>query len=123
MSINYIPGHNPPDNAQHRREKHSRELCVRTAIKIMLLKQIINHIRDMRKQSIKSDDMNEEQLYYLQEGFREGLCASAMMIADEMDECYSEMLNGIFPEDSYLDKEEEWWHTHDDSDVGTDERL
>ena len=86
-------------------------------IPIQNLKKYINDIRDLRKGTIKSDDLGEEQLYYLQEGYREGLCAAAMYLADELDaeigECH------------YLELEEQWWHYHNDEegDIGTDERL
>ena len=39
---------------------------------IINLKKYINGIRDMRKETIKSDTMTDEQLYYLQEGYKEG---------------------------------------------------
>ena len=86
-------------------------------IPVQNLKKYINGIRDLRKETIKSDDLNEEQLYYLQEGFREGLCAAAMYLADELD--------AEIGEGHYLENEEIWWHYHndEDSDVGTDERL
>lgn len=87
-------------------------------IPVQNLKKYINGIRDLRKGTIKSDDLNEEQLYYLQEGYREGLCAAAMYLADELDaltDC----------EFDFLKFEEIWWHYHNDEegDVGTDERL
>lgn len=91
------------------------------------LKRYINQIRDMRKETIACDDLGEEQLYYLQEGFREGLCACAMMLADELDaelqtypECPEE-----YPSDCLIDLEEEWWHTHndDEGDIGSDDRY
>ena len=84
---------------------------------IKLLKKMINEIRDIRSYSIKSDDIGEEELYYLQEGFREGLCGASMVLADELDM--------ICNNDIYLKAEEEWWHTHNDSegDVGNDKRL
>ena len=86
-------------------------------IPVQNLKKYINGIRDLRKGTIKSDDLNEEQLYYLQEGFREGLCAAAMYLADELD--------AEIGEGHYLEKEEIWWHYHndEDGDIGTDERL
>lgn len=86
-------------------------------ISIQNLKKYINGIRDIRKGTIKSDDLNEEQLYYLQEGFREGLCAAAMYLADELD--------AEIGEGHYLENEEIWWHYHNDEegDIGTDERL
>ena len=123
MLINAIPSHDAPDNAPHRRKLFSRELSNRTAIEIMLLKQVINRVRDMRKQAIKSDDIDDEQLYYLQEGFREGLCAAAMMMADELDKEYSEFLDDMDQKESFLEKEECWWHTHDNIDIGSEERL
>lgn len=84
---------------------------------IQKIKKYINDLRDLRKETIKSDDLNEEQLYYLQEGFREGLCAAAMYLADELD---SELGSG-----HYLENEENWWHYHNDEegDIGTDKRL
>lgn len=90
-----------------------------SAIELFLkdyLKKRINDLRDMRKYTIKSDTMTEEQLYYLQEGYREGLCASAMMLADELDS----VTDGT---EMYSEKEEQWWHYHDDKDTGTEERL
>lgn len=123
MLINAIPSHDAPDNAPHRRKLFSRELSNRTAIEIMLLKRVINRVRDMRKQAIKSDDIDDEQLYYLQEGFREGLCAAAMMMADELDKEYSEFLDDMDQKESFLEKEECWWHTHDNIDIGSEERL
>ena len=83
--------------------------------KIKNLKKYINNLRDLRKQTIKSDELNEEQLYYLQEGFREGLCAAAMMLADELD--------AEIGYEKYSELEEEWWHTHTDENgnIGTDE--
>ena len=84
---------------------------------IQKIKKNINDLRDLRKDTITSDELNEEQLYYLQEGFREGLCAAAMYLADELD--------GELGEGSYLENEEKWWHYHNDEegDIGTDERL
>jgi len=96
--------------------------------KINLLKKCLNELRDMRKYTIKSDDLGEEQLYYLQEGFREGLCAAALILAEEFD---AELINDenypeIYGEDNYISMvEENWWHTHTDEngDIGTDERY
>ena len=86
-------------------------------IPVQNLKKYINGIRDIRKGTIKSDDLNEEQLYYLQEGYREGLCAAAMLLADELDAEIGEV--------HYLKNEENWWHYHNDEeyDICTDERL
>lgn len=84
-------------------------------MKTIDLKKYINEIRDLRSQTIKSDDLSEEQLYYLQEGFREGLCAAAMYLADELD--------AEIGEAHYFELEEQWWHTHDKKDIGSVERL
>lgn len=80
------------------------------------VKNLINNLRDLRKHTIHSDDLNEEQLYYLTEGYREGLCSAAMMLADELDAMCGEGT-------TYLEDEENWWHTHDENDIGTEERL
>ena len=67
------------------------------------LKQLIKDIRNISKEQIKSDDLIEEQLYYLQEGYKQGLASVAMMIADDLDaetDC----------ENEYLEHEEEWWN-------------
>lgn len=94
---------------------------------ICTLKKMINQLRDYRAYTIKSDDMDEESLYYLQEGYREGLCSAAMLIADELDaiiqedpDCPEEYHDGLL-----MDLEEQWWHTHNDEqgDIGSDERL
>ena len=80
------------------------------------LKRYINNIRDLRRHNIKCDTMTDEQLYYLQEGYREGLASTAMMLADELDaltDC----------EFDFLKSEEIWWHTHNEKDIGTEERL
>lgn len=91
------------------------------------LKKMINQLRDYRAYTIKADDMDEESLYYLQEGYREGLCSAAMLIADELDaiiqedpDCPEEYRDGLL-----MDLEEQWWHTHNDEqgDIGSDERL
>ncbi len=92
-----------------------------------ILKRLINNLRDMRSYTIKSDDLGEEELYYLQEGYREGLCAAAMMIADELDATVQsdvECPEG-FPDDLFMDLEEQWWHTHNDEegDVGSPDRY
>ena len=95
--------------------------------KIELLKRLINQLRDYRAYTIKSDDITEEQLYYLQEGYREGLCSAAMMIADELDatlqedpDCPEEYTDGLL-----MDLEEQWWHTHNDDtgDIGSTDRY
>ena len=86
-------------------------------IPVQNLKKYINDIRDLRKSTIKSYDLNEEQLYYLQEGYREGLCAAAMYLADELD--------AEIGEAHYFELEEQWWRYHNDEegDNGTDEQL
>lgn len=88
--------------------------------KVELLKKCINNLRDLRKMAIKSDDLNEEDLYFLQEGYWEGLCSAAMTLADELD-----ALDTYDGEDydSYIEQEEDWWHTHDEFDIGGEERL
>ena len=87
-----------------------------------LLKRLINQIRDQRKYTINSDDLNEEALYYLQEGYREGMCSIAMMLADELDAVLSSDPDYDL---NLLQQEEMWWHTHNDEegDVGSPERL
>lgn len=87
-----------------------------------LLKKLINQIRDCRKYTIKSDELNEEQLYYLQEGYREGLCSTAMMLADELDAVLSSDPDYDI---NLLEQEERWWHTHNDDkgDIGSEDRL
>lgn len=124
MSVNHIQEHEPPTDP-HIKEESERVLTVFTTDRILILKRLINQLRDMRKQTIKSDDMTEEQLYYLQEGFRKGLCAAAMMMADELDKEYSELLYSIDQflysmdqKELFLEKEECWWHTHDNLDIG-----
>lgn len=94
---------------------------------INTLKNLINNLRNMRSYTIKSDDLGEEELYYLQEGYREGLCAAAMMLADELDaivqdcsDCPEDYPNGLF-----MNLEEQWWHTHNDNegDIGSSDRY
>lgn len=94
---------------------------------IDVLKGLINTLRDTRKYTIKSDSLNDEQLYYLQEGYREGLCSAAMTIAEELSaelqdfpECPEE-----FDDNMLVEIEEEWWHTHNDEegDIGSPERY
>lgn len=95
--------------------------------KINVLKNLINQLRDMRSYTIKSDDLGEEELYYLQEGYREGLCSAAMLIADELDVALQELAD--CPEDynngTMINLEEQWWHTHndDEGDIGSPERY
>jgi len=95
--------------------------------KIEILKKLINSLRDIRKGTIRSDDMTKEQLFYLQEGFREGLCTSAMIIADELDACLQEMPDSpeSCQEGLFMELEEQWWHTHndDEGDIGSPDRL
>jgi len=90
------------------------------------LKHLINTLRDMRSYTINSDDLGEEELYYLQEGYREGLCAAAMTIADELDAIVQEDPNCPEEYDGLLmDLEEAWWHTHNDDkcDIGSPDRY
>lgn len=93
---------------------------------IELLKKMINQLRDYRAYTIKADDMSEEQLYYLQEGYREGLCSAAMLIADELDAILLEDPDCPEEYDGVLmNLEEMWWHTHNDEegDIGSSDRL
>lgn len=92
---------------------------------IETLKTLINTLRDMRSYTIKSDDLGEKELYYLQEGYREGLCAAAMTIADELDAIIQEDPNCPESYDGLLmDLEESWWHTHnDEGDIGSPDRY
>lgn len=91
--------------------------------KINILKNLINQLRDMRSYTIKSDDLGEEELYYLQEGYREGLCNADILIVDELDAAFQELPD--YPEelDNSLmtDLEEQWRHTHndDEDDIGS----
>ena len=87
--------------------------------KIKDLLNSINAIRDLRARTINSDVLNEEQLYYLQEGFREGLATAAIRLARQIDN-----IDGI-PSKYFEFYEEKWWHTHTDEkngDKGTDDR-
>lgn len=74
------------------------------------LKELINSLRELRQKPIHSDDLDKEQLYYLTEGYREGLCSAAMMLADELDALY----DGSLKDTNYLEEEEDWWHDHDE---------
>ena len=74
------------------------------------LKKLINNLRDMRSEDLKSDTLPEEQLYYLNAGYKEGLCSAAMMLADEIDA----ELGEIIPGESYIEKEEDWWACDED---------
>ena len=79
--------------------------------KINILKNLINQLRDMRSYTTKSDNLGEEELYYLQEGYREGLCTAAILIADELDTALQELLDCPEGLDNGLmtDLEEQWW--------------
>ena len=68
MPINFIPDHDAPDNAPHRRNVNQNNLAVFTVDRIMVLRW---------------HDQKE----------------------------------------SFLEKEECWWHTHDNLDIGSEERL
>ena len=87
---------------------------------IETLKRAINNLRDLRAQTIKSDELNEEQLYYLQEGFREGLAASAINLAGIVDSYLSEEYGPGYPIGMMSRLEDEWWHIHtdDNGDMG-----
>ena len=78
--------------------------------KINILKNLINQLRDMRSYTIKSDDLGEEELYYLQEGYREGLCNADILIVDELDAAFQELPD--YPEELdnglMTDLEEQW---------------
>ena len=87
---------------------------------VNLLKHLINEIRNARQYTISSDTLSEEAIYYLQEGYREGLCSAAMTLADELDARLSEDPDY---DTNALEKEEIWWHNHDPKDIGTEERL
>ena len=95
--------------------------------KINILKNLINQLRDMRSYTIKSDDLGEEELYYLQEGYREGLCNADILIIDELDAAFQELPD--YPEELdnglMADLEEQWWHTHndDEGDIGSSDRY
>lgn len=67
------------------------------------LEQLIKEIRDLSKEQIESDDLTEEQLYHLREGFKQGLFSTALLLADELDA----ETNG---DNGYLEQEEEWWN-------------
>jgi len=94
---------------------------------IETLKTLINTLRDMRSYTIKSDDLGEEELYYLQEGYREGLCSAAMLIADELDATLQELPDcpEDYPEGMLMNLEQSWWHTHNDDkgDIGSQDRY
>ena len=94
--------------------------------KINILKNLINQLRDMRSYTIKSDDLGEEELYYLQEGYRKGLCNADILIVDELDAAFQELPD--YPEELdnglMADLEEQWWHTHnDEGDIGSSDRY
>ena len=68
------------------------------------LKKLLENLRDLRKHPIQSDGMSEEALYYLNKGYKEGLCSAAMTLADELD-AIDGGGDGLF-----MEMEEEWWH-------------
>ena len=82
------------------------------------LKKLINNLRDMRSKELESDTFPEEQLYYLNVGYKEGLCSAAMVLADEIDAELEEIISG----ESYIEKEEDWWACDEDQ-MKINERL
>ena len=101
-------------------------MCMGMNSSITLLKKCLNELRDMRGEKIKSTELSEEELYYLQEGYREGLCAAAMLLADELDVLIQDEpdVPENYPSGILIDLEEQWWHTHmDDEDAGTKDRY
>ena len=67
------------------------------------LKTIIEQLHELNDISIESDDLSEEIMHYIQEGYKQGLCSAALLIADELDA----ETNGDF---GYLEQENEWWN-------------
>lgn len=74
----------------------------KTKTEVALLNSLIKQVRELRNESVKSDELNEEQLHYLNEGYRQGLCSVALMLADEIDARKE-------ASEPRLIKEEEWW--------------
>ena len=62
---------------------------------------MIKQIRQLRKSPIKSEGLTKEQLHYINEGYRHGLCSAALTIADE--------IGAITMDGEHLSKEEMWW--------------
>lgn len=72
------------------------------------LKKCIERIRESRKGGVTSDELTEEQLFYVNEGYRLGLWSAAMVVADEMD------ANSSNPCPTYMEDEEVWWREHEE---------
>ena len=75
---------------------------------VALLNSLIKQVRKLRNDSVKSNDLNEEQLHYLNEGYRQGLCSVALMLADEIG-----ARNG---NSNKIESEEEWWQNQEFND-------
>lgn len=80
-------------------------------------REFINRIRDMRDNIPESETLEERDLYNVREGYRLGLAAAALMLAEEHD--------AIAGEGSSDGEEAVWWSDidGDESNPGTDERL
>ena len=101
--------------------------------KINELKRLLNQIRDVRlslpgihldEDADPTDELSQEKLYVLKEGFREGLCAAALILADELD--FEVFKSGQVNKRGLITKNEEnWWHSHNDKDgdVGSADRY
>lgn len=74
-------------------------------IEVALLKKLIKQVRESRKNAVSSDELNAEQLHYINEGYRQGLCSVALMLADEIG-----ARNG---NSSKIESEEEWWQNQE----------
>ena len=78
---------------------------VQEKIEVALLKKLIKQVRESRKNAVSSDELNAEQLYYINEGYRQGLCSVALMLADEIDVRSNES--------KQMEKEEMWWQNQE----------
>ena len=74
-------------------------------IEVALLKKLIKQVRESRKNAVSSDELNAEQLHYINEGYRQGLCSVALMIADEIDARSNKS--------EQMEKEEMWWQNQE----------
>lgn len=72
------------------------------------LKKCIERIRESRNEEVTSNELTEEQLFYVNEGYRLGLWSAAMAVADEMD------ANSSNPSPTYMEDEEAWWREHEE---------
>lgn len=70
-------------------------------IEVALLNKLIKQIRELRGKAVTSNELNAEQLHYINEGYKQGLCSAALMLADEVD------ARSI--ESEQMEKEEMWW--------------